>query len=91
MKKRKQAKLKATEAIIEVVVWMDHFSHDAWASHEEIEPSGYAIESAGFFVKENKKALVIAVNKVRGMEEGSCFMNILKSDIVYRKRFKVKI
>ena len=72
---------------IYLIKWLDHTTcYYSWTKESNIDTSDWVCSSAGFFVKESKTSLFIALNKSGNDGEYGNLMQILKNTIVYVKK-----
>lgn len=73
---------------IEYVEWDDHYSVDAWTEIAEHDNTAMKVISVGYLIKEDKKAITLALNIGDGGKTVSCAMIIIKAQIIKRQRMK---
>ena len=73
---------------LEYIEWEDHACSDGWRDEDEVDCSGVKIHSAGWVVKETKRALVIAGTIDPRDKSSALRQYIIKSCITKRKRLK---
>ena len=72
------------------VKWLDHsscYSH-GWGTLEDMNDDDLPCETVGFFVKETKTSIYLALSKYTENNTYNSLMQVLKSCITYSKEVK---
>jgi hypothetical protein len=75
---------------VEMVIWDDHYSKDAWSEIVEHDNKAMRVTSIGFLIKEDDKAITLALN-LGANDTVSCAMTILKTAIHERRKVRYAI
>jgi len=72
------------------IEWLDHTTcYYSWTKEKDIDISDWKCSTVGFFVKESKTSIFLALNKSANIDEYGNLMQILKSTIVKTKVVKL--
>lgn len=74
---------------IVLVLWNDAESIDAWTHSSEVDCGTTTVESVGFLINEDEKALTLALNYDSGNDCYSCIIKVPTGMI--SKKIKLKI
>ena len=56
------------------IKWKDAVSIDPWTSKDEISPDCHIIYTVGILIKEDKDAVIVALNHDTNSDNFSCFI-----------------